>query len=287
MKYNLKKAVETLLDPNKPVYDRVVELYRFKVAVLFSRSFGADEQDDENIRGGSLSFSNAHIYARRFAICKILTYIERLHDENSENGFTLLQLRKNSADYKRLSDKLINQHGGWRGLLSLPSVKEFDKKVRDRQKGAEAIAMALDFSSRYTKNPTPRLPKNFRVQRTRALNSIIESPEYEAPFQIAHLNTLWKEHRNGAGFLCLQHFHQQKLVEVPRVTKISFVPKLLAEAEYIPGLQKLFANYEELAQLLERARYQLPRTGVTPTQSDLSFSALPVYTIDDLVKSRE
>lgn len=284
MKYDLKDAVETLLDETIPAYDRAIELYRFKVAVLYSKSFGLGEREEETARGGVLSFSNAAMYARRYAICKILHYLGRSLSEQSGKDVTLAQLRKN-IDYKRLSNDLIRYYGGWRGLIVLPTMHEFDRALAERKLGAKSIAKALDVSSRYVKNPEPRFRPEFKVGRTKALKALTKINE--RGYQISRLNSFWNEHKNGAGFLCLQYFHGQKLLRIPKLNGVNFVSRLLAEAEDIEALRKLFGNYEEIARVLERANYKLPRTGIEPTQSDLKFPRLTPEWVDAIQRRDE
>lgn len=278
MSFDLKKAVSILTNEGGSIYDKAIQLYAFKISILYSRALNSSSGEDDNIPSKEINHLNAPTYARRFATLKLLAHLQRIITEDANQKRSLTQFRRN-PDYKRLSNKLVNKYGGWQGLILLPSKNDFNSAVEERIIGATTIAAAIDFSIRLNTN-RPLLAKPFKLNRTRALHAVRNLSCYSMyPAKHRAQNNYWNEHRYGAGFIYLYYF-QRFPIGVLDLNNRKFANTLIKEANNTTAMRAFFSTYEQVVGTLEN-QIKLPSTGFTKAFSQI-LDAPPLPDVNHL-----
>lgn len=231
----LDETAKILTQPGAAsIYASAIRLFEFQIWVL---------------SGGQLRKD-----ARLFAAIKLLEYLEQRVRETTGEEVLSLRALASDPEYVEIFDTVIATSGGWRAIRGLWGAREFDDQIKIRWLETKTVANFIDFSYRFA-----RLKTNDKRRGgiTTARFVVRAAKSYDTLESRSTMKNRWNEYERTSGFLYLLHIQKFEL-KPARITKKSFIKKLLGQASDRDHLIEFFQAYKHLIEILNPRGYSLP-----------------------------
>ncbi|BAQ44685.1 hypothetical protein [Methylobacterium aquaticum] len=257
--YDVSAAINYILDINNSPYLRAIRLYELQIAILFGRKLNDRQRQKKEFPDRWLAISSDLLASA--CVCsamKLLCYMHKTRRIGRNSQLDLLD----DPDARDVLGRVLRTPAGLKKIATGHRPRVLDIKLKNRSRQQRRYAPLYDVSLRWEMIEGSKLKGGWTTSK----RVFIPKAGTEAHDIIRRyykglrgLSTAQKYKDKGdfiAGFVWLRHFHGG--VFRPReVEKASFARKLLAEANDVDGLRRIFGQYEFIKARLEGRSYKL------------------------------
>lgn len=257
--YDVSAAANYLLDSNNSLYLRAIRLYEFQVAVLFGQKLNERQRQKKEFPDRWLAVSSDLLASA--CVCSAMKLLWYIHKTQLIGGNSQLDLL-DDPDARDVLGRVLRTPAGLKKIATGHRPRVLDIKLRNRRRRQRRYAPLYDVSLRWEIIEGSKLEGGWSTAE-RIFDQKAGTDAHETIRRIYKglrgRSTAYKYKDKGdfiAGFIWLRHFHGG--VFRPReVEKASFARKLLAEANDVDSLRRVFGQYEFVKVRLEERGYEL------------------------------
>jgi hypothetical protein len=292
VRYDIQKAVDYILDVNKPGDLRAIRLFVLVVVLhkgeAIARVTGHDASSTDNTLSIRISAATLR-HARLLAGMKFIEQIERdWKKENSSKRATIKRMAGN-REFASVYNKVILKHGGWYKIRYSPNLRQFQTELASHERFAKEISKLVDFSARF--KPDPKKPKQIGGI-TMAIAIVTQGAGksfYATEIKSTRMEDVWSHLRSSAPFLYLLHMQGWEF-KIGNVVGKNFTKRWRKLSADIPYLQQFFAAYNVVVRRLAGRGYiysqlNLPADLVEPEIKFFDFDGKDVAGIRTAIES--
>lgn len=284
--YDIQKAVDFILNRDKPAPLRAIKLFTLLVALHAGRSKAIVTG-----RGASLSQNSLVIsvprqvlrHARLLAGMKFLDHFESEWRARNPGVRATLADMAIVGDYDRIYTSIILKHGGWKKIRFTPSVQVFERQVRAWKRNARDVARIIDFSTRFEQDPAKR---RLIGGVTMAIDIVTTNPGkkyFRTKKKSTQLEKAWSQQKSAAPFHYLLYTRKYPFF-LKTIAGRRFAEKWLARIEDREGLLEFFAAYNAAVTRLRPRKYHYSLLSLPPNSRTLHFNFDPIRDTDEHAK---
>lgn len=257
--YNVAAAAHYLLDEQNSLYIRAIKLYEMQIAVYFGEKLNERQRKRKEFPDRWLAVSSDLLAAAR--VCSAIRLVQHIRKTRHLDETSLPSLLDDPA-VREVLGRLLEEPVGLRKLAIALRPHSLDIKLRNRRRRQQRYAPLYDVSLRWPLGPG----SNFKGGWTTAqalFNPRAGSPEQDIVRKhYPKLRSAWAANKWAdtedfqAGFVWLNNFGGERF-RPHEVGKVNFAKKLLANAQDVPELTRLFGRYEFIKRRLTERNYRL------------------------------
>jgi hypothetical protein len=281
--FDVSKAVNYVLDENRPIELRAIRLFELQVAIAAGLKPEEGNDKDKKFRPGFVSvplriLASANIVAS----VKVLEALERRIKTEHGSKYKSNILFKYKV-VRSIFRRILLTPQGLRKLRYSQRPKQFDVEIQKITKVRRRIAPAYDYSARFIWDPQFPKIKGGITNAIKILCRVKKDPahkivrrHYEHIYCKSDIKEYKKRRDYLAGFCWLEYFNEEYFRPQKTRTRL-FAANLLAQAANIDGLRRYIAQYGVVRSRLTAQGYKLLELELSSPLPpvELSFSPLP------------
>lgn len=257
--YNVSAVANYVLEERHPLYLRAIKLYETQIAIYFGEKLTPRQSTRKQFPARWLAISSDILAAAR--VCssiRLLQHIQKTRHLSETSLFNLLD----EPEAREVLGRVLEEPVGLRKLAIALRPRTVDHKLKRRRNRQRRYAPLYDVSLRWPLGPGSKMEGGWTT-----------ATALFKPKQGSFEHEIVRRHYPGlrgrskayefadegdflAGFVWLAHFGDEHF-QPRQVEKASFARKLLADAQDVSKLARIFGRYEFIKARLEERRYKL------------------------------
>ncbi|MGX7705167.1 hypothetical protein [Methylobacterium sp. Gmos1] len=257
--YDISAAGNYILDISNSPYLLAIRLYELQIAILFGRKLNDRQRQKKEFPDRWLAISNDLLASA--CVCSAMKLLWYMYKTQRIGGNSQLDLL-DDPDAREVLGRVLRTPAGLKKIATGHRPRVLDIKLRNRRRQQRRYAPLYDVSFRWEILDGSKLEGGWSTAE-RMFDQKAGTDAHETIRKIYKglrgRSTAYKYKDKGdfiAGFIWLRHFYGG-VFRPGEVEKASFARKLLAEANDVDSLRRVFGQYEFVKARLEERGYEL------------------------------